>query len=275
MGGATSDLPGRWPSGTDADDLELFQRFRATGSRRLRNELVERHVGLAIHIARRFAGGRSDDDVRQVAMLGLVKAVDRFDPEHGAAFSSFAGLTIEGEIKRHFRDATWTVRVPRSAKELHLLVRRASDELTARSARSPSVDEIADLLGVDRDDVVRGIAASAAYQVGSLDGSDHDDDDRPSSDRRSGLASEDAGFDGLVDRHLVDQLLAGLPDRERRIVELRFYGEMSQSEIAEQVGISQMHVSRLLRRSFAQMRSMIDDHDDHDEPGGREDQPGA
>lgn len=238
-----------------ATDQELFERFRATGRRRLRNELVERHMGLATHIAKRFARGRSDDDVRQVAMLGLVKAVDRFDPQHGAAFGAFAGLTIEGEIKRHFRDATWTVRVPRSAKELHLLVRSASDELANRHARSPSPDEIAEHLGLERDDVVRGLAAAAAYQIGSLDNTQQHDE-RPI-DRRAVLATEDTGFDEADDRYLVDELLATLPERERRIVALRFYGELSQSEIAAQVGISQMHVSRLLRRAFEHMRASM------------------
>lgn len=243
----------------DRVDLDLFTRFRSTGHRRLRNELVERHMGLAAHIAKRFSRGRPDDDIRQVAMLGLVKAVDRFDPEHGAAFASFAGLTIEGEIKRHFRDATWTVRVPRSAKELHLLVRNANDELSSRHGRSPTVDEIARHLGVDREDALRGLAATAAYQVGSLDTSQrHDDDDQPASDRRAVLSADETGFDEAIDRQLVEQLLATLPDRERHIVELRFYDAKSQSEIADEVGVSQMHVSRLLRRSFEQMRAALD-----------------
>ena len=235
-------------------DTELFRQLRRTGSRRLRNQIVERHIGLAVHISKRFSRGRSDDDVRQVAMLGLVKAVDRFDPEHGAAFGSFAGLTIEGEIKRHFRDKTWTVRVPRRAKDLHLLVRDAGEEISVATGASPSVDDIAAHLGIDRDDVLRGLAATAAYQVGSLDTSNGDDE--PAGDRRMALASEETGFGETVDRHLVEQLLDVLPERERRIVELRFYAEKSQSEIAEHLGISQMHVSRLLRKSFEQMRSV-------------------
>ena len=123
-----------------AEEDALFVEFRRTGSRRLRNELVERHMGLAAHVARRFGRrGPSDDDLRQVAFLALVKAVDRFEPDRNVAFSTFAGRTIEGEIKRHFRDHTWTVRVPRSAKEIHLRLRRATDELTQRLGRSPTV----------------------------------------------------------------------------------------------------------------------------------------
>lgn len=247
------------PSEGDRDDIELFQRFVATGSRRLRNQLVERHMGLAAHIAKRYARGGSEEDVRQVAMLGLVKAVDRFDPDHGAAFGSFAGRTIEGEIKRYFRDKGWVVRVPRSAKELHLLVRRATDELAAELGRSPNVNEIAERLGVERDDVVRGLAATAASQVGSLDATfntstAHGDD---AADRSVALSVEETGFGEQLDQQVVADLLERLPEREREILRLRFYHDQSQSEIADAMGISQMHVSRLLRKSFEQMRSWL------------------
>ncbi len=245
-------------SSVDLEDMRLFREFAQNRSRRLRNQLVERHMGLAAHIAKRYAKAGPDDDVRQVAMLGLVKSVDRFDPEYGASFGSFAGRTIEGEIKRFFRDKSWIVRVPRSAKELHLAVRRATDELSHDLGRAPTVDEIAEHLHIDRDDVAVGLSATAAYHPGSLDSFAGDsDDDAVPSDRSQALADDDRGFDDTIDRHLVDELLAGLPDREREIVELRFYEEKSQSEIAELVGMSQMHVSRLLRRSYEQMRSIL------------------
>jgi RNA polymerase sigma-B factor len=218
-------------------------------------------MGLAAHIAKRYrkGSGAGDDDVRQVAMIGLVKAVDRFDPEHGAAFSSFAGRTIEGEVKRHFRDTSWTVRVPRSAKELHLAVRRATDELTARDGVSPGVDEIAAHLAIERDDVLRGLGATAAFQVGTLDAGGADDgDDGVGPDRMQALAEHDAGFEHSEDRQVVADLLEVLPEREREIVRLRFYERLSQSEIADRIGISQMHVSRLLRRSLEQMRAGVD-----------------
>jgi len=242
----------------DDATTELFGRFAATKARRLRNELVERHMGLAAHIAKRYSRPGNDDDVRQVAMLGLVKAVDRFDPDHGAAFSSFAGRTIEGEVKRFFRDKSWTVRVPRRAKELHLLVRRATDHLSHQLGRAPTVDEIAAHLEVERDDVIRGLAASAAYNVGSLDTATSDDDP-VADDRRPALAADESGIELAIDRHVLDGLLDRLDDRERRIVRLRFHEERSQSEIAEIVGISQMHVSRLLRKSFARMRDAVDE----------------
>lgn len=244
---------------TSDDDLELFREFAAGRQRTVRNRLVERHMGLAAHIAKRYRrSNMSDDDLRQVAMLGLVKAVDRFDPDYGSSFAAFAGQTIEGELKRHFRDRTWVVRVPRSAKELHLLVRRANDELSQEIGRSPSVDEIADHLGVDRDDVLRGLSATAAYNVGTLDGGSTDDPARPMSGRRA-LTTIDSGFEDTENRQVIAELLERLPDREREIVRLRFYEQMSQSEIADAMGVSQMHVSRLLRRSFDQMREWVGD----------------
>lgn len=242
------------------DDLELFRTLAATKRRSVRNQLVERHMGLAAHIAKRYQrAGARDDDLRQVAMVGLVKAVDRFDPDYGASFSAFAGRTIEGELKRHFRDRTWVVRVPRGAKELHLQVRRAAEELGQALGRSPSVDELARHLQIDRDDVFRGMAASAAYNVGTLDAGTAGDDTDVAPDRQGALATDDRGFDDTDDRQVVNELLDRLPEREREIVRLRFYERMSQSEIGEAIGISQMHVSRLLRRSFTQMREWIDD----------------
>ena len=233
------------------DENALFTEFARTRDRRLRNELVERHMGLAAHVARRFGRrGPGADDLRQVAFLALVKAVDRFDPGRNVAFSTFAGRTIEGEIKRHFRDHTWSVRVPRSAKEIHLQLRRATDELTQRLGRSPTVAELADHLRLDRDEIIEGLAAGSAYSTSSLDAPTGSD-----GDGRRQFGGEDIRYERLVDVDLVEQLLRRLPQREQEIVRLRFYEELSQSEIADRIGISQMHVSRLLRRSFDQMRS--------------------
>lgn len=251
----------------DLHDLEAFREFAATRKRSLRNELVERHMGLAAHVAKRYSRtGRSDDDLRQVAMIGLVKAVDRFDPEYGASFSSFAGRTIEGELKRHFRDKTWTVKVPRGAKELHLQVRRAASELERLGQSSPTVDAIAEHLQIDRDDVLRGLAASAASTVDTLDAPAGDGD--RATDRQAALASGDESYEQAENRQVVLDLLDTLPEREREIVKLRFFDELSQSDIAERVGISQMHVSRLLRRSFEQMRAAMGDAGDDFDPLG-------
>jgi RNA polymerase sigma-B factor len=237
----------------DLDDLELFREFARTGRRRTRNQLVERHMGLAVHISKRFARtGARDDDLRQVAMVGLVKAVDRFDPEYGASFTSFAGRTIEGELKRHLRDASWAVKVPRGAKELHLLVRRAASELEQQLGASPNVAQLADHLGIAREDVLRGLAATAAAAVDTLD-RPTDDGSRPAAP--GVLGTDDRGLGDVEDAAVVEQLVARLPEREREIVALRFYEDKTQSEIAEIVGISQMHVSRLLRQSFEKMRA--------------------
>jgi len=232
------------------EELALFVEFARSRRRAVRNQLVERHMGLAAHVASRFGRrGPSDDDLRQVAFLALVKAVDRFDPERGVAFSTFAGRTIEGEIKRHFRDHTWTVRVPRSAKELHLQLRRATDELTQRLGRSPNAAQLAEHLGITVDEVVEGIAAGSAYTTQSLDAPAGADGEGSRQ-----LGELDSGFGHVVDLEMIGRMLEQLPEREREIVRLRFYEDLSQSEIAERVGISQMHVSRLLRRSFETMR---------------------
>ncbi len=237
-----------------AESDELFHELRETGRRRVRNQIVEHHMGLAIHIAKRYAGsvGR-DDDIEQVAMMALVKAVDRFDPDLGVPFSSFAGRTIEGEIKRHFRDATWSVKVPRGAKELHLMVRRATDELSARLGRSPTVDEVATHLEIDRDDVITALSVGEARRVGTIDPGPDDDSGVAS----SAVGSRDGGFVDVENEAVVAQLLDALPEREREIVRLRFFDELSQAEIAERVGVSQMHVSRLLRKSFEQLRGRL------------------
>ncbi len=233
-------------------ELALFRAYAVSRDRVQRNELVERYMGLAAHIAKRYGRSGTNDDIRQAAMIGLVKAVDRFDPAYGVAFASFAGTTIEGELKRYLRDHTWVVRVPRSGKELHLLVRGAVDALAQRNGRTPTLDEISEHLKLDRDDVLRGLAATAAYEVGSLDNAT--EAGFASTDRLSSMATEEPGFSNAVDSHMVEQLLVRLPEREREIVRLRFFEDRSQAEIADLVGISQMHVSRLLRRSMELMR---------------------
>lgn len=249
------------PSGASppdaGDDLDLFREFASTRDRAVRNQLVERHMGLAVHVAKRFGRtGRRDEDLRQVAMVGLVKSVERFDPEYGVSFTTFAGRTIEGELKRHFRDHSWAVKVPRSGKDLHLAVRRAAAELEQRDGSSPGVDAIADHLRVDRDDVLRGLAVSAAASVEPID---RPGDEGSATDRHTALAADDDSLERVEQRQEIGRLLERLPERERRIVSLRFYEEMTQSEIADVVGVSQMQVSRLLRRSFEQMREWAED----------------
>ena len=236
-----------------ADELELFERARR-GDRRARNEVVEHYMGFAAHIARRFSAAHSAEDIRQAAMVGLIKAVDRFDPIRGHRFTAFAGVTIEGELKRHLRDHSWTVRVPRSAKELHALVRSAGETLPQVLGRSPTVDEVARHLSLTREDVLRGQAASAALEVRSIDA--------PGPSGRvpaATIAAPGSQVADFLNDELVRHLLARLPARERRLVELRFYERKSQTEIAQEMGISQMHVSRLLRSSLELMRRLASD----------------
>lgn len=240
---------------TGADELELFRTYAATHQRALRNQLVERYMGLAVHIAKRYWRNGNKDDIRQAAMVGLIKAVDRFDPDVGVSFVTFGGATIEGELKRYLRDRTWVLRVPRSAKELHLQVRRASEELHQRNGRSPSVADLAAHLDIAAEDVLRGLTATAAYEVGTIDG--QVEAGAIAIDRNRAVASRDDSIDHVIDAHVVGRLLSRLPERERTIVRLHFFDEKSQAQIGEIVGISQMHVSRLLRRSFEQMRAWM------------------
>ena len=227
--------------------LETFVQYRLTEDRRLRNELIEHYTRLAEFFARRFANrGEPIDDLRQVALVGLLKAVERFDPHRGLQFSSFATPTITGELKRHFRDRGWAVRVPRRVQELHLQLDRTTAALSQELGRPPTPAEIAGRAGVTEEDVLEGMEAGGLYRLASIDG--QADDEGPSPAARLGESDEE--LEAVDDRVLVESLLDVLPEREQRIVYLRFYEGLTQSEIADEVGISQMHVSRLLVKSL-------------------------
>jgi RNA polymerase sigma-B factor len=232
-----------------------FVEYRRTRDRKLRNELIEAHQPLACYLARRYANrGEPFDDLLQVACLGILKAVERFDPDRNLEFSTFASATVTGELKRHFRDRTWSVRVPRRSQELHLRLGSAINDLSQRLARSPTISEVAEELGVRDDEVLEAMEAGRAYRGETLDASPADG----SANIERRLRAEDAGFELTEHRVLLDSLLAELPDRERRIVELRYFGDRTQSEIAQEVGISQMHVSRLLARVLRQFRETLE-----------------
>lgn len=249
-----SDRAGREDVGDDVVASQ-FARYAAEPTRALRNELVEAHVGLARHIARRFSRGGDSEDLEQVALVALVKAVERFDPGRGFAFSTFAGRTIEGELKRYFRDRTWKMRVPRSLKDLRVSVRSASDELTNSLGRAPTISELADFLDVPAESVVEALGADAARTTESIDSPARgSQDDSPRVPRELSATAE---FSEVEDRDEVEYLLDHLPEREREIVRLRFTHQLSQQAIADRVGVSQMHVSRLLRRSLATMREVV------------------
>jgi RNA polymerase sigma-B factor len=240
----------------DAENLALFERYKRTGAVRLRNELVVRHIGVAEALARRFAGrGEPLEDLEQVARFALVRAVERFDPARGVPFVGFAVPTVLGELKRHFRDRTWSGSVRRAVKELLPRVRAATEELEALSGRSATPQEVADHLGISVDEVLEALEAARWYRAGSLS--------RPGADGGEGLsaslASPEDGIGLAVDRVLLTELLEQLPERERRIVVGKFFDEMSQDQIAAELGISQMHVSRLLRRALEQLSELARD----------------
>lgn len=219
-----------------------------------RDALILDHMGLVKALARRYAQrGESLDDLVQVGTIGLIKAVDRFDPTRDVAFSSFATPTILGEIRRHFRDRTWVINVPRGLKEANAHVTRAVDHLTSTLHRSPTVREIADETGLSVDEVLDAMAVGNAYAPGSLIVEDPDGEET-----FVDAAVEELGFARAENRAGLGDALAALPERERRIVALRFVEGLSQAAIGEQMGISQMHVSRLLTKSLAQLRTQLD-----------------
>ncbi len=223
--------------------------------RAIRDRLVEMHLPLVEHLARRFRNrGEPLDDLIQVATIGLIKSVDRFDPERGVEFSTYATPTIVGEIKRHFRDKGWAVRVPRRLQELRLSLTAATAELSQRNGRSPTVGELAAQLNISEEEVLEGLESANAYSTLSLDVPDTDDESPAVADT---LGSEDEALEGVEYRESLKPLLEQLPPREKRILLLRFFGNMTQSQIAQEVGISQMHVSRLLARTLAQLRERL------------------
>ncbi|MFF8926114.1 SigB/SigF/SigG family RNA polymerase sigma factor [Streptomyces longwoodensis] len=243
------------------DTADRFRRLAALppGPAReaLRSELVEAWLPMADRIAGRFRDrGESLDDLRQVAALGLVKAVDRYDPDRGHAFESYAVPTVTGEIKRHFRDHLWTLHVPRRVQELRNRVRVAGQELASTSGgQRPTVADLAAQAHLSEDDVVAGLQALDSFSALSLDAELPGSEDGYS--LADALGSPDAALDTVVDREAVKPRLAALPERERAILYMRFFGDMTQSRIAEQLGISQMHVSRLISRCCGRLRDEI------------------
>ena len=223
----------------------------------LRGDLITGYLPVARNIAHRFAHrGTGVDDLEQVATIGLIGAVDRFQPGRGVDFLSFAVPTITGEVRRHFRDRARTIRIPRKITQLQSAVHECTTELTQRLGRAPRPSELAERLGVPLDDVIEVLQAHHAAYPSSLD-EPSTDDDRPGSARISMMGERDPGIDLVDDRLAVVPLLAELPERERRILQLRFFHDMTQTEIAALTGISQMHVSRLLSRTLGTLRSRL------------------
>jgi RNA polymerase sigma-B factor len=234
---------------------ELLALWLERRDERARDELVREYLGLVRALARRYAGGNEPlEDLMQVGSIGLVKALDRFDPERGD-FAAYAVATIVGELKRHFRDRTWTVAVPRSVKDLSVSVSKQLDRLSNELGRSPTIAELAREVGAEEEDVVEALEATRAQTVKPLVTAVEDAGELGPV---ATFAIEETGFAAVDNRSLLANGLRALDARERQIVELRFAGQLTQSQIASEVGISQMHVSRLLRTALEKMRASID-----------------
>jgi RNA polymerase sigma-B factor len=222
-----------------------------------RDELVHLHLPLVEHCARRFRNrGEPFEDLVQVGTIGLIKAVDRFETGRCVEFSTYATPTVIGEIKRHFRDKGWAIRVPRRLQELRMQIGTATAELTQRLGRSPTPRELSEAIGCTVEEIVEGIESSHAYATLSLDASQDADDGPPS--MLAGLGIPDANIEHVEIRESIKPLLEGLGEREKRILLLRFFRNMTQSQIAEEIGVSQMHVSRLLSRTLSQLRVSLE-----------------
>ncbi|HXW33964.1 MAG TPA: SigB/SigF/SigG family RNA polymerase sigma factor [Acidimicrobiales bacterium] len=236
------------PDGT----LRRFSDFAASRDDSIRDELIEAHIGLARHLARRFVDrGEPYDDLVQVASLALVKAVDRFDPDRGTSFATFATRTILGEIKRHFRDKAWAVRAPRRIQDLYVALRGSIALLSQELGRSPTIAELAKDMGVNEEEAIEALEAGQGYRTTSLEAPNRQGEGAPLSEF---LGVDEDGFTEAERRLELSPILEALPARARTILQLRFEEGLTQSEIASRIGVSQMHVSRLIRVSLGKLR---------------------
>jgi RNA polymerase sigma-B factor len=224
----------------------------------LRDALVHLHLPLVEHFARRFRNrGEPYDDLLQVGTIGLIKAIDRFDTERGVEFSTYATPTIVGEIKRHFRDKGWMIRVPRRLQELRITISSATAELSQDLGRAPTISELANHIGVSDEEIIEGLESANAYSTLSLDAPDYSDDSALS--MIEVIGEDDEALEHVENRETIKPLLAQLDPREKHILTLRFFRGMTQSQIAADIGVSQMHVSRLLSRTLAKLRESLDE----------------
>jgi len=257
-----SAVPSPGPKEQLAAERRLLERYARDKSPTVREELVDRFMPLARRLAARYAGGAEPfDDLVQVASVGLVKAIDRFDPERGTAFSTFAVPTILGELKRHFRDRGWSVHVPRDVQERILKVERAMAELPAKLGHAPTVQEIGQRIEATDEEVLEAMHASQGHHAVSLDATStmgDGDEPGPLKDR---IGAEDLSFDTVEYGEAIAPVLREISERDRKVLHLRFVEDMTQSEIAEQVGVSQMHVSRILRATIEKLRQRIPEED--------------
>ena len=236
-------------------DRELLRRYHEGGDTSAREELIERHLPLVRSLARRYAGrGESLEDIEQVGAIGLIKAIDRFELEREVSLATYATPNVVGEIKRHFRDKGWAIRVPRALQELNASMSGAIERLTVKLSRSPSIAEIAAELETTPEQVLEALEVGSAYSTVSLSGAPGGDEEL---DPLETIGHEDEGFERSEDRAALAPALLRLPPREREILRMRFEEGLPQTQIAQRVGLSQMHVSRLIRKSLAEMREQL------------------
>jgi RNA polymerase sigma-B factor len=239
------------------EDRRLLTRYHSDGDLSARDELVERFLPLAKQLARRYQRGNEPlDDLVQVASIGLVKAVDRFDPERGTAFSSYAVPTILGELKRYFRDVGWAVHVPRGMQERIMQVNATVEVLSRRLGRSPTPAEIGKEIGASPESVLEAMDASVAYEASSLDASRTNDSE--SASYAESIGAEDEAYEQIEYMQTIAPTMRALPERDRLVLQLRFEDDLTQSEIADRIGVSQMHVSRLIRRALKRLRTVAE-----------------
>jgi RNA polymerase sigma-B factor len=239
------------------EERRLLIRYHRGGDVAAREALVERFLPLARQLARRYQrAGEPLDDLIQVASLGLIKAIDRFDPARETAFSSFAVPTILGELKRHFRDKGWSVRVPRDLQEMAVKVEKVSEEMSRTLGRAPTAAEMAEQMEITPEQVLEAREAASAYRAVSLDRPR--DEDEESEGYGEAFGTEDPGFSVAEDSATVERLMRVLGDREREVLRLRFEEDLTQSEIGARIGVSQMHVSRLIRQSISRLRTVAE-----------------
>jgi RNA polymerase sigma-B factor len=239
------------------DDKQLLRRYHQDGDLQAREQLIERYMSLVRSLARRYAyRGEQLDDLVQIGAIGLIKAIDRFDLERGVELTTYATPNIIGEIKRHFRDKGWSVRVPRGLQELNVQISKLVEQLTVQLGRSPTIAELAEAAGVEEEAVLEALESGRAYSSVSLSPGGASDDEGEL-DPLESLGTEEHEYEVSEDRAVLAPGFKVLDERERRILHLRFFSGLTQSQIAEQIGISQMHVSRLIRRSLEKIREEI------------------
>jgi RNA polymerase sigma-B factor len=242
---------------TRVDDKILLRRYHEDGDLQAREQLIEQYMSLVRSLARRYSyRGEQLEDLVQIGAIGLIKAIDRFDLERGVELTTYATPNIIGEIKRHFRDKGWSVRVPRGLQELNVQLSRLMEQLTVQLGRSPTIPELAKAAGVEEEEAVEALESGRAYTSLSLSvgGGGGDDDDL---DPLESIGTEEHQYEVSEDRAVLAPGFKALDERERRILQLRFFEGLTQSQIAQQIGISQMHVSRLIRRSLEKIRETI------------------